>query len=175
MEADLRFEANGEAIGIHGLVIDTVIMRKGLSHVYISVQAPMVKGHFGEYHELMIYYLNKAMNTLSPEEYLALASIMAAGYNVASIRSSPSIERSALLVERATLDLYLLSEGFHEETSAAANGIMLTVKIVPGTPILWLTGLLAGTFLFFMSLLHIYTILRKSAEWSSGTWARATP
>ncbi|BAA81286.1 putative cytochrome C-type biogenesis protein [Aeropyrum pernix K1] len=161
VEADLRFEANGEAIGIHGLVIDTIILRRGLTNVYITVQAPLVSGHFGEYHELMVYYLNEAMNTLRPEEYLALASVMAAGYNIASIVSSPSKERAALEVERATIDLYLLSEKLDEKRSSAAEGIVVSVKIVPGVPLLWLTGVLAGVLLLAMASIHFYLGFRQ--------------
>ncbi len=140
----LRFEANGEAMGIHGLIIDVIILDDGFNDIYINVQPPFVEGYFDSYHELLVYYLNQASTSLGLEERLALAAIMAAGYNIAASAMPP--EQQGLTVEKAMVDLLLLSEDFKPSNSSInETGITLRVKMVPGIEILWLGAALMIT------------------------------
>ena len=137
LESVLRFEVNGEAMGIHGLIIDVIVLDDGLNDIYINVQPSFVDGYFDSYHELLVYYLNQAQKNLSPQEALALAAVMAAGYNIAASSQPP--EQQGLTVEKALVDLLLLSESFNPSNSTInTNGITLRVKIVPGIELLWL-------------------------------------
>ena len=136
--AVVRFEANGEAIGIHGLVSDTIIVRRGLSDIYISIQPPMVQGYFDTYHEPLVYYVKEATQRLPPEQALALTSLMAAGYNIGSVRSLDHLQ-AGFMVEQALLDLLLLARDFEPARSALLEqGLPVMIKVVPGVGLVWL-------------------------------------
>jgi len=133
--ARIRFEANGEAAGIHGLVAPAVIVRGGLSDVYISVHPPMVNGMYDRYHEPLIYYLNHAIRELPPGEALTLTAVMAAGYNV-NFLSQADPTTAAVVVEQATVDLYLLAENASGRAVESA-GVVVMVKAVPAVNLVW--------------------------------------
>ena len=134
----IRFEANGEALGIHGLVTDTVIVERGLSDLYISVQPPKREGYFNVYHELLIYYLREASQQLEPEEYLSLIALMSAGYNIGGVRSMDH-SQAGFQVEQSLIDLYLLAERFDPLNSTIlSEGIDVMVKVVPGVDLIWI-------------------------------------
>ncbi len=142
----IRFEANGEAIGIHGLVTPALILHKGLSDIYISVQPPMVDGYFDRYHEPLIYYLYEANRQLQPQEALALTALMASGYNIADVTRMSHAEAGAI-VEQALLDLYLLAERFDPANSTLyTQGLVIMVKVVPGVNLVWAgAGIMAAS------------------------------
>ncbi len=144
VEPVIRFEANGEAIGIHGLVIDTVIIRQGIDDIYMSIQPPQIEGYFNEYHEPIIYYLKEAKKDLNPAEYIALVALMSAGYNIGNVRGT-DITTASLQVEQYMVDMYLLAEKYNPENSNInTEGVTIQVKVVPGVNLLWAgAGLMA--------------------------------
>ncbi len=136
-EAVIRFEANGEALGIHGLVTDTLIIKDGLGDLYINVRPPQVNGFFGVYHELLPYYLKEARTGLSEAEYISLVAVMAAGHVVGGAGSLDP-NSVGIQVERGIIDLYLLSEEFDpEESTINTGGIVVAVKYVPWVNLVW--------------------------------------
>ncbi len=136
-KAVVRFEANGEAIGIHGLVSDTIIIRKGISDIYLSIQPPMVQGFFDTYHELLVYYIKQVLGRYPPEQALSLAALMAAGYNIASV-SSLSLLLAGFIVEQAMMDLLILAQEFDPSNSTITReGIPVLVKVIPNVDIVW--------------------------------------
>ena len=138
VEPVIRFEANGEALGIHGLVTDTIIIGRGLSDLYINVQPPHAQGFFNTYHELLVYYLSEARHGLKPEEYLSLVGVMAAGYNIGSVTGMSHVE-AGFQVEQAMIDLYLLAEKYDPASSnIKSDGITIMVKVVPGVDLIWI-------------------------------------
>jgi len=157
----IRFEANGEAAGIHGLVTPAVIVRDGFSDIYISVQPPMVDGYFDRYHEPMLYYLHEANKRLPYEERLALSALMAAGYNIAEVQQLGHIE-GGLIAEQGLLDLYLHSEDF-DPTNSTINtqGLILLVKVVPGVNLVWLGTSLMGAAGIVLGLVYAFLSRRS--------------
>ena len=136
-ESVVRFEANGEALGIHGLVTDTIVIKDGLNDLYINVRPPQVDGFFGVYHELLPYYLKEARNGLSEAEYVSLVAVMAAGHVVGGAGSlDPSV---GIQVERGMIDLYLLADSFSPSNSTInTDGLTIAVKVVPGVNLIWI-------------------------------------
>ena len=136
-KAVVRFEANGEAIGIHGLVSDTIILKKGINDIYLSIQPPMIQGFFDTYHELLIYYVKEVLNRYPPEQALSLASVMAAGYNIASV-SSLGLLQAGVIVEQALMDLLILAQEFDPSNSTITKeGIPVLVKVIPNVNLVW--------------------------------------
>ena len=136
-EAVIRFEANGEALGIHGLVTDTLIIKDGLGDLYINVRPPQVNGFFGVYHELLPYYLKEARTGLSEAEYISLVAVMSAGHVVGGAGSLDP-NSVGIQVERGIIDLYLLSEKFDPgESTINTSGIVVAVKYVPWVNLIW--------------------------------------
>ena len=137
----MRFEANGEASGIRGLVMPALVLRAGLGDLYIIPQPPMTRGYYGEYHELIVYYLSQALKELPPREALALTALMAAGYTASEAASSPRPEAP---VQRAMIDLYLLAVNFDPASSVVNQGLVVSYKAVPWVDLVW-AGALAFT------------------------------
>ncbi len=133
--ARIRFEANGEAAGIHGLVAPAVIVRKGFTDVYISVHPPMVTGMYDRYHEPLVYYVKHALSVLPPGEALTLIAVMAAGYNVNQL-SQVDATHAAIIVEQGIVDLYTLAEQA-DGRAAEESGVVVMVKVVPGVNLVW--------------------------------------
>ncbi|MCE4622419.1 MAG: cytochrome c biogenesis protein CcsA [Desulfurococcales archaeon] len=159
--AKMRFEANGEAIGIHGLVAPVVPIHMGLSDMYVSVVQPYQHGYFGLYHEPLIYYLKVAQQKLSPTESLALTAIMAAGYNIAEISQQPP-DQLGVTMEKGIVDLYMLAERFDPANSSINfNGLSIKVKEVPGVNLVWTGAIMLGSLGIIMSILYSVMIHRK--------------
>ena len=157
----MRFEANGEAIGIHGLVAPVVPIHMGLSDMYVSVVQPYQHGYFGLYHEPLIYYLKVAQQKLSPTESLALTAIMAAGYNIAEISKQPP-DQLGVTMEKGIVDLYMLAERFDPANSSINfNGLSIKVKEVPGVNLVWTGAIMLGSLGIIMSILYSVMIHRK--------------
>lgn len=161
--AKMRFEANGEASGIHGLVIPVVPVHKGVSDLYLAITPPYQTGYFGLYHEPLIYYLKVAQGKLPPQESLVLTAVMAAGYNIAEV-SQQQPDQLGITVEKGIVDLYMLAENFNPDNSSIKyNGLAIRVKPVPGINIVWTGAILLGALGLTMSL--VYTIMtRKRIE-----------
>ena len=159
--AKMRFEANGEATGIHGLVAPVVPIHKGFSDVYVSVVQPYQHGYFGLYHEPLVYYLKVAQEKLSPTESLALTAIMAAGYNIAEISQQPP-DQLGFTMEKGIVDLYMLAERFDPANSSINfNGLSIRVKAVPGVNLVWIGAIMLGSLGIIMSILYSVMIYRK--------------
>ncbi|MDK2372327.1 MAG: cytochrome c biogenesis protein CcsA, partial [Candidatus Korarchaeota archaeon] len=79
---EIRFDANGEAQGIHGLVAHVLTLPSGLGDLYMVFHPPVVKDRKWSigFHELMVYYLHESFRGLNEEQKLALASLFASAY-----------------------------------------------------------------------------------------------
>ncbi len=138
----IRFEANGEAAGIHGLVSPAVMVRRGLSDVYISVHPPMVEGLYDRYHEPLIMYMSHAVKVLPREEALTLAAVMSSGYNINEL-SRVDINHAGFIVEQGIVDLYILGEKA-DGRAVESSGIPVMVKVVPGVNLVWIGVTIMG-------------------------------
>ena len=137
----IRFEAYGEIQGIHGLVSKVIHPSLGLDDVYVVVSPPTKRSMFlpdVSYHELLLYYLHEAFKRLEPRERLALAALMAAGYNIDTLnRLAP--QRALERVEQSTVELYMLASNYNPAESAIAKeGLYVQVKVIPGVRLVWL-------------------------------------
>ncbi|MCE4615728.1 MAG: cytochrome c biogenesis protein CcsA [Aeropyrum sp.] len=163
----VRFDANGEAIGIHGLVIDVMSIRRGLTDIYITIRAPPATGNFGEYHELIVAYLAESKDKLSPEEYLGLLAIMSSGIKIGSIQGLPPAQ-AASVVAQGMVDLYIMSEEYAEKGELGSRvweeGIPIEVKIIPGVVIVWVGGILLGVLGVLMGLMYLAYSLKSNRE-----------
>ncbi len=142
VNARIRFEAYGEVQGIHGLVYRVIRVPVGLDEVYVVFKPPMIEsplmGRSLSYHELLIYYLSQVFKELTPLERLALAAVMAGGYNVDFV-SGMGREEAAGVLETSLLDLYILASTFNPENSSiVVKGVPIEVKVVPGVALVWL-------------------------------------
>ncbi len=174
LEPVIRFEANGEATGIHGLVTDTVIIRRGVDDIYISIQPPRVEGYFNTYHEPIIYYLSVAKKGLDPAEYLALVALMSAGYNMGGAGRLDS-RAAALQVEQGIVDMYLLAERYRpEESSINTEGVIVQVKVVPGVNLLWAGAILMAMGGLLSALIHAKAH-REASSTRAGTSTAVQP
>ncbi len=147
-EVVMRFDANGEIQGIHGLVAHVVSVSTGLDEVYMVFNPPTVKKRMWSpgYHELMIYYLHETFKGLSTEERLGLTSIFAAAY----LKDAVSFEN----LFPYFVDLYELATGFSpEESVLTTQGMIIQVKVIPYVSLLWLgVALMIVAELFLLAL-----------------------
>ncbi|BES80676.1 cytochrome c biogenesis protein CcsA [Pyrodictium abyssi] len=138
----IRFEAYGEIQGIHGLVSKVIPIGLGLDEIYVVVSPPVVEGHLGgrvAYHELLVYYLHEAFKHLPPKKRLALAALMAAGYNIDVFNDGVVDVEERQQLEATLVDLYLLAENFSQANSTIAlEGLHVQVKIIPGVRLVWI-------------------------------------
>jgi hypothetical protein len=137
VEARVRFEVNGEAMGIHGLVVDVVVVDSGLSDIYITVEPPVVEGYFNSYHSLIVEYCSHAAGVLPRSEYLALLAVLASGY----LGAARSHMEAALSVQQAVIDLYLLAERGAGRQAIEEGGVRVAVKVIPGVDLVWIGSL----------------------------------
>ena len=142
----IRFEAYGEIQGIHGLVSKVMHIGLGLDEVYVVVSPPVVEGHLGgrvAYHELLVYYLHEAFKHLPPEKRLALAALMAAGYNIDVFNDGVVDVNERQQLEATLVDLYLLAENFSQANSTIAlEGLHVQVKMIPGVRLVWIGSII---------------------------------
>ncbi|KSW11695.1 hypothetical protein CF15_02435 [Pyrodictium occultum] len=161
----IRFEAYGEVQGIHGLVSKVIPIANGLGDVYVVVSPPVVEGYIGgraAYHELLIYYLHEAFKQLPPEKRLALAALMAAGYNIDVLRDGVVDNSERQQLEATLMDLYLLAENFNPANSTIAReGLHVEVKVIPGVRLVWLGPLV-------MALAAVYAAASRVAAYREG-------
>ena len=142
----IRFEAYGEIQGIHGLVSKVIHIGLGLDEVYVVVSPPVVEGYLGgrvAYHELLVYYLHEAFKHLPPEKRLALAALMAAGYNIDVFNDGVVDVNERQQLEATLVDLYLLAENFSQANSTIAlEGLHVQVKMIPGVRLVWIGSII---------------------------------
>ncbi len=171
----LRFEANGEAIGIHGLVTPALVIRVGASDVYMHIQPPILDGYFGSYHELLVYYIKTLMERLPPSQALATAALMAAGYEVNEITQSPP-NQMGLIVERTLLDLYLLAEKFNPDNSTInTRGITLNAKVVPSVNLVWAGVAITAASALLSTFVYVKLSRTEAEEEQAGIEATSEP
>ncbi|MCE4617485.1 MAG: cytochrome c biogenesis protein CcsA [Desulfurococcales archaeon] len=160
----IRFEANGEASGIHGLVTPALIIRKGISDIYINVQPPLAGGYYDSYHEPLVYYLSIVQKRLPPDQALAVTALMASGYKIAEASQIDSFN-SSLLIEQTTVDLYLLAENYTPANSSiSTTGIYVMYKIVPGTVLIWSGVSIMGATGLVLSLMYWFAARREAVK-----------
>ncbi|MDK2383768.1 MAG: hypothetical protein QI199_03015, partial [Candidatus Korarchaeota archaeon] len=129
---EIRFDANGEAQGIHGLVAHVLTLPSGLGDLYMVFHPPVVKDRKWSigFHELMVYYLHESFRGLNEEQKLALASLFASAY------LGQSVQEEMMLPY--TLDLYDLAHRFDPSNSTLmTSGAFLQVKVIPYVQLLW--------------------------------------
>ena len=164
IDTRIRFEANGEASGIHGLVNPVVTVKRGFSDVYIAVLQPMKTGYFNSYHEPILYYLKHVQEKMDPEEALAVTSIMAVGYHIAELTRLPP-DQGALLLEQVTVDMYLAAEDFDPANSSlATQGLIVRVKVVPGVNLVWIGSIGMGVLGLASSAIYALLVRRESSS-----------
>ncbi len=129
---EIRFDANGEAQGIHGLVAHVLPIQEGIGDLYLVFNPPVIKDRKWSigFHELMVYYLHESYKGLSEEQKLALASLFASAY------LGQSVQEEMMLPY--TLDLYDLAHRFDPANSTLrVSGAFLQVKVIPYVYLLW--------------------------------------
>jgi len=131
----IRYEANGEILGIRGLVIDVEVLRGLAGDVYMSVAPPLVDGIYNSYPEPLIYYLAQLRQTLTPEEFLAYAALLAAGYTSGGSFSEEAVKD----VVDAIVDVYVLTS----EWGGGREYLNVMAKAVPGVNLIWLGAAIA--------------------------------
>jgi len=141
----IRFEAYGEIQGIHGLVSKVIHPARGLDDVYVVVSPPVDPGDItgSPYHALLLYYLHEVFKELTPEQRLALAALMAAGYNIDMLeRMQPG--DAAMRLMGSVIDLYVMAESYKPGSLIEQQGLNVQVKIIPGVRLVWLGPVLMG-------------------------------
>lgn len=155
---EIRFDANGEAQGIHGLVAHVLTVPSGLGDLYMVFHPPVVKDRKWSigFHELMVYYLHESFKGITEEQKLALASLFTTAY------LGQSVQEEMLLPY--TLDLYDLAHRFDPSNSTLmTSGAFVQVKVIPYVQLLWWGVIL-------MALSELYLIiegLRRSRRAST--------
>ncbi len=154
-EVSIRFDANGEVQGIHGLVAHVVNFPSGLDEVYMVFNPPTVKEKawsFG-YHELMVYYLHETFKGLSQEERLGLAAVFSAAYLKDAVTPENLFPHF--------MELYDLAEGFSLNKSVLiSQGAHVQAKVIPYVRLLWY-----GVILMTSAELYLLLIsLRREVE-----------
>ena len=148
----IRFEANGEAMGIHGLVTPAVLIRKGLGDIYVSVQPPMLNALGEHYHEPLVKYAQHVIETMPEEEALTLVAVMASGYHISQL-SSVDANHIGFLAERYIASLYVAAD---DNTSAIqSEGLIIMVKYVPGVNLVWAGVTIMAITGFVLSALYL--------------------
>ena len=149
VEGEIRFEINGEIQGIHGLVPKVLHVRKGITDYYLVLYPKLITEsiegiQLTSYHELLVYYLHEAFKELTPEERLALATIVAAGYLMDNLLKLQPADR-AFQLEKAALDLYILAEKYNVSNSNLGNqGFEVDFKVLPAVPLVWYGSIVMG-------------------------------
>ncbi len=129
---EIRFDANGEAQGIHGLVAHVLTVPSGLGDLYMVFHPPVVKDRKWSigFHELMVFYLHESFKGLTEEQKLALASLFTSAY------LGQSVQEEMMLPY--TLDLYDLAHRFDPSNSTLmTSGAFVQVKVIPYVQLLW--------------------------------------
>jgi len=167
LEVRIRFEAYGEIQGIHGLVSKVVHPSVGLDDVYVVVSPPVKQGELSgaPYHELMLYYLHEVFKQLPPEKRLALAALMAAGYNIDTLNRLGFQSMDAIqLLERSIIDLYISAVKYSPENSMLkTEGLAVQVKVIPSVRLVWLGPALMALGTVYAAAAAIYASRRASA------------
>ena len=135
VEGSIRYEVNGEILGIRGLVLDVEIVRGIGGDVYLALAPPLVQGIYNSYPEPLIYYLAELRSELSPEEFLAMAALVAAGYTVGSNFNEQAVDD----VIDTLVDIYVLTG----EWSGGEGYINVMAKAIPGVNLVWLGAFIA--------------------------------
>ncbi len=135
VEGTVRYEVNGEILGIRGLVLDVEIVRGLSGDLYLTLAPPLVQGIYNSYPEPLIYYLAELRGELSPEEFLAMTALVAAGYTVGGNFDEQAIGD----VIDTMVDLYVLTD----EWSGGEGYVNVMAKAVPGVSLVWIGAFIA--------------------------------
>nr|MEB3859716.1 cytochrome c biogenesis protein CcsA [Desulfurococcales archaeon] len=160
--ARLRFDANGELLGIRGLVPQVIHIWRGLSDIYIVVYPPIAEAGDQLVHELMLYYLSEIARIYGDRAAFALASIIMAEYY-----PSPRGVSDLWSLARDSYYFYRESVEFSESSSRIySDGLRVEVKIIPGVGLVWLGSLLSVAAALLLALLPprlLYGVTNKRA------------
>ncbi|MCE4611773.1 MAG: cytochrome c biogenesis protein CcsA [Desulfurococcales archaeon] len=141
LEAFVRFEGNGEVLGIRGLVLDVLQVQTGLGDLYITVAPPIVREGTNVYHTLLIYYLREAYESLDFSQRLSLTALMAAAYNSSLITSGTAGNEAVVRVLESLIDLYRMATTTGDgDNPVESQGVVLQVKMVPMVDLVWAGG-----------------------------------
>ena len=135
VEGAIRYEANGEIIGIRGLVLDVEPVRGLLGDIYVTLAPPLMEGLYGVYPEPLIAYLRELRDLLSEEEFLAYAAMIAAGYTLGGIYNP----EAAGEVLDTLVDFYILTS----KDWAPEGYLNVASKPIPGVNLIWLGAALS--------------------------------
>ncbi|ALU12530.1 hypothetical protein EYM_04900 [Ignicoccus islandicus DSM 13165] len=135
----IRYEAYGEIQGIHGLVPKVVHPSYGLSDLYVVLNPPVKSSHAItgiSYHDMLLWYLNKLLNSKNYDEgqKLALTALFAAGYNVNFVNQVPR-DQLATFLEVATVELYNMAKNY--KSLISTQGLYVQAKVIPGMIFVW--------------------------------------
>ncbi len=172
----IRYEAYGEIQGIHGLVPKVVHPSYGLSDLYVVLNPPVKSSHLLtgiSYHDLLLWYLHKLLNSkqFTEGQKLALTALFAAGYNINFINQVPKDQLPTFL-ELATIELYNMAKNYR--SLIATEGLYVQAKVIPGMIFVW-TGPSLMSFGALLGALYYYYVQRNVASVTSAAEKERTP
>ena len=130
----LRFDANGELAGIHGLVVQVIPISEGLDNIYIAVYPPVDNNSTYGWHDLLLYYLNKTLARVEDKlQRLGIVAAFATGYLIDLVRQSPE---SLNQLAHAIVELYNRATSYQSAVETA--GVRIAVKYIPMVNLVWL-------------------------------------
>jgi len=131
----LRFDANGELAGIHGLVVQVIPIPEGLDDVYVAIYPPVDNNSTYGWHDLLLYYLNKTLARVEDRlQRLGIVAAFATGYLIDLVRQSP--QNSLNQLAQAIVELY--DKATHYRSAVEIAGIRVAVKYIPMVNLVWL-------------------------------------
>ncbi len=131
--ATIRFDANGELAGIHGLVVKVLPISIGPDNVYIAIYPPTYPNQYG-WHDLLLYYLNKTLPEIrDPAKRLGILLAFSAGYLVDALKQNQQGGLQLLL--DAAENLYNVTSHYHPIITV--EGLRIAVKRIPMIDLVW--------------------------------------
>jgi len=130
----LRFDANGELAGIHGLVVQVIPIPEGLDDIYIAIYPPIDNNSTYGWHDLLLYYLNKTLARVEDKlQRLGIVAAFATGYLIDLVRQNPE---SLSQLAHAIVELYDKASRYQSAVETA--GVRIAVKYIPMVNLVWL-------------------------------------
>jgi len=154
VDASIRFDANGELAGIHGLVVKVLPISIGPDNIYVAIYPPTYPNQYG-WHDLLLYYLNKTLPGIrDPAKRLGILLAFTAGYLVDVLKQN---QQGALqLLLQAAENLYNVTSHYH--SIITSEGLRIAVKRIPMIDLVWAGALV-------MMLGEAATLIAVSASW----------
>ena len=130
----LRFDANGELAGIHGLVVQVIPIPEGLDDIYVAIYPPVDNNSTYGWHDLLLYYLNKTLAKVEDKlQRLGIVAAFATGYLIDLVRQNPE---SLNQLAHAIAELY--DKATHYQSTVEVTGIRVAIKYIPMVNLVWL-------------------------------------